>query len=1695
MATEKYVCRKCEWVTEFDSRRKNHPCPICGKEMDYLFDVGVLGKRYFRENLDSSIVSYTVPEGIESIEEDAFQYENGLKTVILPTTLNSIGSNAFNGSKGLTLVNIPENVKSIYMAAFRWTNMAHVYLPETLTYIANDSFSDYPAMPMFHVVKNSYAHKYAIDNNLKFKLHKTISGAAIKDDVVIADGIECVPGHVLENTDVKTLRISSTVKTIEEYAFADCKSLTKIDLQEGLTRIGEGAFLSTDKTDKVDTIVIPSSVVEIGKNAFAGRIFKHIEFKPGIKKIASGAFSDAAIVKIDLPDTVEEVAPEAFGKNTIVSIGGKISVILSKNAENEAADNAEQKTIDDLKEKIKESTALYEEKKTWIGNFEILIHDNEALLDEEQKKLEEYSRAYDEVTISETDLKARLASSLAEMNTELTKLRTEADSLRADLSHTFFLNVSKRNEIKSKIEAKENEIREQEERIRKATDILNTKVKSAEQLTTNAKNEKSKSENHCSELEKNLSEFKTRKSELEIEASGLSDALSELQNELERAENEHKENSDKREQELKKLEADIKAKQEKIEKKIAEEKAKKEREEYIKKIEVEKAKIIAVFDVEKLPKETVVFTDWSGSTADNALINDEYVKFINFLSEQSRCKFAKSITNNNKKLLARLSDINRELSKEEYDGIDPVFIKDAPNDYDFLPDRAAELHKLLSGKNMWKQLKKILKNYESNHDYKRIIGDRDLHIKFLERAGGIPICWFENLWNTADAADENCILLFLPYCIIELGNDGEMLQYLYNEASVSFDYQTFESEEECNGYEEIGNRYLHENKDGTKSLRFSHNPLIHIYKKPILCIELLDVQFSKVVCNGIEQLAESLKTYIEFLTTAPYKDAYDAIKEFKPVEVIKKKIEEADFEYMRRQNAEKKRRAAETKAQKAAEKREEEERLAKLKAAEQEAEEKRKALIEKQRERNKEKRFDEIETSESDAANAFVSVKENNEEKRAETTAALSIVSSVANIIQSADFSGNIASEKGLILSDKNRTVHNNIFSLNFVLKGDEYVRNVFMADRFGNVISNVKDITAKNGEKTRVTLTLRQTDFDKNGKYYLAVTDGKGGVESLTEFKIDIAFSNDFEDDFGSSFGFENLDNSEADDKVEKTDIIIPEKADSIVSAEKANDIERSQKKTDQNPKEDNKMDLSCKVDSISQWKVDEKLISIPKNAVTLPDNTYFIRLDYSVVEIPKSIWDSDDIDKKYMKDPKDIPDYQKSADIVFKVIFPDDTYYYAYLSYQECYGEYNYYRQTPDDEKYYNDNNIEQELLRRYNTDFNQKVKVMARLCRIATPYKLDEELYIKFVSYVKKYAFKVIEFIAGFDCPELLETLYRIGALKKEQNGAVLEALKKEKANKCIADFDTISSVEVIKLEKTETQKKPARTKGTVLSFTSDFCADHPGLALKKSTKRTPVQVTLSTGKKFTYLCRFPVSNGDQVIIGNGYQSWEPSKNSGFSGNVTDCEYATAPKKAYAVEISFAFSKNAQNIDLKECGKMFEAPSADEINANNFGYYGKLYPITYEVRRMLSALTVLDYIDYAEFYTNSAKLFINSRHIISGDIEKLLDKSNEISISDMKSSRLQMISDAFASTVKGAKDGFIAWEKLQKSKDAFNDFFNQYVLFGTADIIIRCDLDNLLKVYLENCREINEHRDTLIEMAKELGAKKCLDLLNQN
>ena len=69
---------------------------------------------------------------------------------------------------------------------------------------------------------------------------------------------------VFEDSGLKRIKLSSTIKRIEHSAFKGCKNLKDITLPDGLTYIGRRCFYGSG----LESIVFPPSVRAIGPYAF-----------------------------------------------------------------------------------------------------------------------------------------------------------------------------------------------------------------------------------------------------------------------------------------------------------------------------------------------------------------------------------------------------------------------------------------------------------------------------------------------------------------------------------------------------------------------------------------------------------------------------------------------------------------------------------------------------------------------------------------------------------------------------------------------------------------------------------------------------------------------------------------------------------------------------------------------------------------------------------------------------------------------------------------------------------------------------------------------------------------------------------------------------------------------------------------------------------------------------------------------------------------------------------------------------------------------------------------------------------------------------------------------------------------------------------------------------------------------------------
>ena len=151
------------------------------------------------------------------IGEGVFQNCSALtNTDFLHNKVTSLGSRVFEGCSAMTSAVLPDSIKSIGSFAFlNCKVLAEVKFPAGLTAIPERMFQSC------------------------LKLNNTVG-----DEGIV---------------------IPSTVKTIGNFAFFECKQTTSIKLPEGLEKIGKNAF---DNCQRVAEFVIPNTVTSIGDNAF-----------------------------------------------------------------------------------------------------------------------------------------------------------------------------------------------------------------------------------------------------------------------------------------------------------------------------------------------------------------------------------------------------------------------------------------------------------------------------------------------------------------------------------------------------------------------------------------------------------------------------------------------------------------------------------------------------------------------------------------------------------------------------------------------------------------------------------------------------------------------------------------------------------------------------------------------------------------------------------------------------------------------------------------------------------------------------------------------------------------------------------------------------------------------------------------------------------------------------------------------------------------------------------------------------------------------------------------------------------------------------------------------------------------------------------------------------------------------------------
>ncbi len=318
------------------------PSSVDGTYADYVIENGGI------RGTNKKLTRIEIPDGVTSIDDEAFENYKSLTEVIIPDSVRYIGSHAFSGCVRLVTINIPEGVDHISAFTFNACKaLTAVQLPESVTWIGMYAFCDcikltsiniheYITQIFMGAFQNCSAltrvdlpeglgeipsHLFHGCKKLEtVTIPETVtsiglyafSGCKKLKSIVIPPTVDEIGGFAFNECQALTaITVPEGVETLEDFTFSECASLASVTLPSTLTTIKDYVF---DDCKALKKVIIPEGVAAIGSGAFGGcEKLTEITFPAGLTVISESLCNGcSSLKKIGIPDSVKTIGDQAF---------------------------------------------------------------------------------------------------------------------------------------------------------------------------------------------------------------------------------------------------------------------------------------------------------------------------------------------------------------------------------------------------------------------------------------------------------------------------------------------------------------------------------------------------------------------------------------------------------------------------------------------------------------------------------------------------------------------------------------------------------------------------------------------------------------------------------------------------------------------------------------------------------------------------------------------------------------------------------------------------------------------------------------------------------------------------------------------------------------------------------------------------------------------------------------------------------------------------------------------------------------------------------------------------------------------------------------------------------------------------------------------------------------------------------------
>ncbi len=314
--------------------------------------------RLLQYPIASTKPSYTIPEGVRSIDNEAFAFCDNITNVTLPDSLKAIGEYVFVDCYTMSSITIPAGIETIGQYAFGW--YALPYYNGTLEqWKAVETDPSDTSIAKRVIICGGTDRPYYIPGTCGNEVNWTLYA----DGELVISGNGAMTNFKAENnypTDnpwysmcskIKSITVEEGVTSIGNYAFYDCSEVKKVTLADTVSNIGSYAFRNCLN---IDEFTIPVSAKATSKNSFYGinvvkkvtltkgsgvmtsysqdsgnsnyygntpwnrsAMLKEIVIEDGVTSIGSYAFNSVTYLKsIRIPATVTQINIGAFDECT-----------------------------------------------------------------------------------------------------------------------------------------------------------------------------------------------------------------------------------------------------------------------------------------------------------------------------------------------------------------------------------------------------------------------------------------------------------------------------------------------------------------------------------------------------------------------------------------------------------------------------------------------------------------------------------------------------------------------------------------------------------------------------------------------------------------------------------------------------------------------------------------------------------------------------------------------------------------------------------------------------------------------------------------------------------------------------------------------------------------------------------------------------------------------------------------------------------------------------------------------------------------------------------------------------------------------------------------------------------------------------------------------------------------------------------